>query len=175
MGRGQKRSSPPSRIREKSVPSMSESVFFACRRCGQRLFDHSSISHDVQGNQNAMTPYTNISSAKTDWVTSEATAQTKCTSIFIASPPSWTSCADANEGRINCPKCTARVGNFKWSGTTCSCGKWITPSFQFQLARIDPKGSLALQHISSTDDSKCEYPAMTTALPSIAKEFGRVD
>ena len=62
-----------------------------------------------------------------------------CSSVFIASTPDWMAEAEGNSGKIVCPKCKSRVGSYKWSGATCSCGKWITPAFQFQLSRVDPK------------------------------------
>ena len=55
------------------------------------------------------------------------------------------------EGKIHCPKCSARVGSFSWSGTQCSCGTWVTPAISFQRARVDRKqrSQIALQKMSN--------------------------
>lgn len=31
-------------------------------------------------------------------------------------------------GKLNCPKCDAKVGSFDWCGTICSCQTWVTPA-----------------------------------------------
>jgi dual specificity phosphatase 12 len=35
----------------------------------------------------------------------------------------------ATAGKIPCPndKCSAKLGNFDWSGLQCGCGEWVTP------------------------------------------------
>jgi len=32
-------------------------------------------------------------------------------------------------GKISCPnpKCSAKVGNYDWTGVPCGCGEWVTP------------------------------------------------
>lgn len=116
--------------------------FYACRRCGERLFDASHVTHEtLPGNrsENVTAFGSNISRTKALWAETAAIPNSGCTSVFTSEAPEWASCGGANEGRVTCPKCQARVGNYAWSGAPCSCGKWVTPSFQFQLARIDPK------------------------------------
>jgi hypothetical protein len=46
-----------------------------------------------------------------------------CTSWFLAEPTAWMSTAAAGdvEGKINCFKCSARVGSLNWAGAQCSC------------------------------------------------------
>jgi hypothetical protein len=41
------------------------------------------------------------------------------------------------EGKLQCVKCEARLGNFNWSGMQCSCGAWVTPAFQLHKSRMD--------------------------------------
>jgi hypothetical protein len=72
-----------------------------------------------------------------------------CTSVYLENPPSFlhlpvisandenTNCID--EGRLFCPKCEAKVGNWSWVGSKCSCGEWIVPSFQLIKSKIDVK------------------------------------
>jgi dual specificity phosphatase 12 len=43
------------------------------------------------------------------------------------------------EGRLNCPNsnCGQNVGKYAWQGTTCSCGRWVTPAFSILKSRVD--------------------------------------
>merc|ERR1712070_1273578 len=41
------------------------------------------------------------------------------------------------QGKLCCPQCNSRFGNFNWAGQQCSCGCWVTPAFQINLSRID--------------------------------------
>ena len=41
------------------------------------------------------------------------------------------------EGRLDCPKCAAKLGSFLWQGSRCSCGAWVTPSIKLQKSRVD--------------------------------------
>ena len=48
----------------------------------------------------------------------------------------WMGELDTNDGKLQCP-CGWLVGNFEWSGSQCSCGKWITPSLKIIASKID--------------------------------------
>lgn len=87
-----------------------------------------------------------VSAVKTKWAANAAATGMggRCTSVFVEDMPEWADSVAGNEGRLNCPKCKSKVGGFAWSGAPCSCGKWVTPAFQFQLSRIDPKGIVDL-------------------------------
>ncbi|ANB13451.1 tyrosine protein phosphatase YVH1 [Sugiyamaella lignohabitans] len=41
------------------------------------------------------------------------------------------------EGKLNCPGCEAKLGSYRWQGSKCSCGVWITPAIQLQRSRVD--------------------------------------
>lgn len=115
--------------------------FYTCRRCSTTLFTVDKVLHsqatlttsDAQG----------VSTVKTKWHDTRRDDQAppggSCTSVFLEEAPTWATDIAGNSGRFLCPKCRARVGSFVWSGETCSCGRWITPAFQFQLARVDAK------------------------------------
>lgn len=118
---------------------------FSCRRCRTVLFSSDAISHSAAsaGDTNA----TRVSTVKTKWGRDASRVGTgACTSVFLAEAPNWADC-EGNQGGLNCPKCGARVGNYSWSGATCSCGRWITPAFQFPLAKVDPRGVVDLSTI----------------------------
>jgi len=69
---------------------------------------------------------------------STATTNT-CSSVHLVEPTAWMrkQMKDQVQGKINCSKCNGKIGSFNWSGTTCSCGLWVTPSFQIQKAKVD--------------------------------------
>lgn len=49
-------------------------------------------------------------------------------------------CADSLgdiEGKICCPKCSARLGSYNWAGAQCSCGAWVAPAVQVIKSKVD--------------------------------------
>jgi dual specificity phosphatase 12 len=61
-----------------------------------------------------------------------------CSSLFIE-PVEWMAplLVGVKDGKLLCPKCSSRIGSFDWSGSQCSCGRWITPAFQVHKSKID--------------------------------------
>ena len=41
------------------------------------------------------------------------------------------------EGKLNCSKCSHKVGQWTWSGAQCSCGTWVTPAIQVPCSKVD--------------------------------------
>lgn len=144
-------------------------AYYTCRKCGQHLFTQQQVLHESLSQQPSSPPSSaEVSGVKASWTQrnhhrrkeqqTQAVAGAKCSSVFITEPPEWVSCADEHEGRMSCPKCTARVGSFSWSGATCSCGRWVTPAFQFQLARVDTKVNISVADV---------MPPQRTVLPVV--------
>jgi len=63
----------------------------------------------------------------------------KCSSHFLAVPKPWMEeeMGESTKGKLCCPKCKGKIGNFNWAGLTCSCGEWITPAFQIHKSKVD--------------------------------------
>jgi dual specificity phosphatase 12 len=40
-------------------------------------------------------------------------------------------------GKIVCPKCNAKLGNYDWAGVCCSCREWVTPVRCFLSLALD--------------------------------------
>ena len=61
-----------------------------------------------------------------------------CSSYFIE-PMEWIHALQDGqlEGRMDCPNCTAKLGQYNWSGAQCSCGRWITPAFMLHRKQVD--------------------------------------
>lgn len=41
------------------------------------------------------------------------------------------------EGKLSCPKCSFKIGHWRWSGAQCSCGTWVTPAVQIPVSKVD--------------------------------------
>ncbi|KAI2507047.1 protein tyrosine/serine/threonine phosphatase [Fragilaria crotonensis] len=65
------------------------------------------------------------------------TAGTNCQSLFLGSGLPWMGNISEYEGKFACPYCSAKLGIWKWAGTQCSCGTWVTPAIQIPLSKID--------------------------------------
>ena len=70
-----------------------------------------------------------------------ANQQFGCQSYFLEEKPEWLDLSTIRmvEGKIFCPTstCGAKLGSWCWSGSQCSCGAWICPSFQFNCSKLD--------------------------------------
>lgn len=125
-----------------------QDIYYTCKKCSRRLFDRGQVLHD--GTIEDSGDNIGVSKVKASWGQTNTNYNLgiggKCSSVFTSEAPEWVTSTATNQGRFACPNCDARVGSFAWSGATCSCGKWITPAFQFQLSRIDPKGLIPVQH-----------------------------
>ncbi|EPS41497.1 hypothetical protein H072_4648 [Dactylellina haptotyla CBS 200.50] len=41
------------------------------------------------------------------------------------------------EGKLECPKCSSKVGSYAWQGMRCSCGSWVTPAISIAKSKVD--------------------------------------
>ncbi|KAJ2485426.1 tyrosine protein phosphatase yvh1 [Coemansia sp. RSA 2320] len=108
-----------------------------CKKCRRPLVtDTNIIDHQAGAGQLAFS-YNKRSSNGVD--TPHAFPQNRaCSSLFVE-PMEWMAGIRDGliENKVNCPKCDAKLGSYNWSGAQCSCGKWITPSFQIHRNRVD--------------------------------------
>jgi dual specificity phosphatase 12 len=65
------------------------------------------------------------------------TAGSSCQSLFLGSGLPWMGDISEHEGKFCCPYCNAKLGIWKWAGTQCSCGTWVTPAIQIPLSKVD--------------------------------------
>ena len=108
-------------------------IRYACKICRTILFGedhledppHTKARHDIRMRK--------LKSRSQQQVRNE------CGSVFLASDMDWMGNGPSNEceGKLNCPKCSTKVGIWKWAGTQCSCGTWVTPAFQVVLSKVD--------------------------------------
>jgi dual specificity phosphatase 12 len=64
----------------------------------------------------------------------------KCSGYFVE-PMKWMEpFLESGElaGKIICPKCSAKLGNYDWAGVCCSCNReWVTPGFCIHRSKVD--------------------------------------
>jgi len=82
-------------------------------------------------------PYSKVASTPRAQVDSVLPSQ--CAHFFLE-PQDWmqpTIEQGELEGKLECPKCSSKVGAFAWQGIHCSCSKWVTPGFSLGRSKVD--------------------------------------
>ncbi len=104
---------------------------FACKICRTILFSECDLEDPPHSKSQHSFSY-----RKAKHGANRSTNQ--CQSVFLAMGMDWMlGVNDAAEGKIVCPKCSAKLGLFKWHGAQCSCGSWVTPAIQIHKSRVD--------------------------------------
>lgn len=112
------------------IPGKPNVCTFKCKKCRKVLFS----SLDLELHQKCMSVAVNYGPKGID------ANRKECTSYFLDSDSdlSWLPKAEGVVGgKINCDKCSAKIGHFSWTATQCSCGVWITPAFQVHKSKVD--------------------------------------
>ena len=101
---------------------------YKCKKCRKILFSDQDLEEHQKG-----TSLSAVYGAK------GVDANLKrCTSFFLNPDLPWLPKPEGVvSGKINCDKCAAKMGNFSWTATQCSCGIWITPAFQVHKSKVD--------------------------------------
>ncbi|CDH60414.1 dual specificity protein phosphatase 12 [Lichtheimia corymbifera JMRC:FSU:9682] len=125
-----------------------------CKKCRRRLVEVEHVLEHAPGKGQLAFSYTkrngelNVTSAPTatmatnqplnPLLASLAASRMQCSSYFIE-PMEWMgNLLDGEvEGRIDCPKCMSKLGQYNWAGAQCSCGRWITPAFMLHRKQVD--------------------------------------
>eukprot|EP01096_Ripella_sp_DP13-Kostka_P017552 TRINITY_DN9012_c1_g1_i3.p1 TRINITY_DN9012_c1_g1~~TRINITY_DN9012_c1_g1_i3.p1 ORF type:complete len:140 (-),score=13.39 TRINITY_DN9012_c1_g1_i3:41-460(-) len=106
-----------------------EGLQYACRKCRHRLFSEANIEKHEPGN------------GQQDFQYHKRGGRPEITcSVYFVGQMDWMGLGgeeQSTEGKLSCPKCSARVGSYTWFGDQCSCGYWCTPSFQIPKSRVD--------------------------------------
>ncbi|KAF6025382.1 DUSP12 [Bugula neritina] len=114
------------------VASTTEEGFsYKCKKCRKLLFTEGNlISHDRGIGQSAFSK---------PWDKQVTTFETECKSSIFIEPMKWMERLELHEltGKINCVKCSAKIGSWSWAGERCSCGTWVTPAFHMDSKKID--------------------------------------
>lgn len=70
---------------------------------------------------------------------SDDEAQRRCKEILFIEPLNWmTDIAKQTQGKLNCPKCQSKLGNFTWiNSVNCPCGKNVSPAFYLVPSKVE--------------------------------------
>ncbi|CAG8511957.1 16149_t:CDS:2 [Cetraspora pellucida] len=125
-------------LKQETTETTSRLVALKCKKCRRTLISTENFVTHTQGSgQNAFSYkkrdnlYTSIS-------------KSSCSSYFVE-PLDWILRGKEQndkeegelDGKIKCPKCNAKLGNYSWAGMQCSCGTWVTPSFAIHREKVD--------------------------------------
>ncbi|KAJ1665665.1 tyrosine protein phosphatase yvh1 [Coemansia sp. RSA 1813] len=108
-----------------------------CKKCRRPLVTEANVLDHQAGIGQVAFSYNKRNGSGAN--TPHAFPQNKaCSSLFVE-PMEWMDGVSDGlfENKIACPKCQAKLGSYSWAGAQCSCGKWITPSFQIHRNRVD--------------------------------------
>ncbi|KAJ3034268.1 dual specificity phosphatase 12 [Rhizophlyctis rosea] len=104
-----------------------------CKKCRRTLAtEHNIVPHTPGAGQSAFSYHKRASPFSSE------SSSSPCTSYYLEAME-WIKGLEGGEmeGKINCPKCDAKLGSYSWAGTQCSCGTWVTPAFAVQRGRVD--------------------------------------
>jgi dual specificity phosphatase 12 len=107
-----------------------ELPMFACRICRTILFGQNNLAQDHKQN---------LHSFKRHHTNAQGLQQVPCQSLFCnESVLGWLSPHGADvEGKLECPKCSVKLGHWNWVGAQCSCGTWVVPAIQIPISKVD--------------------------------------
>jgi dual specificity phosphatase 12 len=102
---------------------------YACRICRTVLFGEKDLAQEHVQNLHSF--------KKANYNAKRPTVA--CQSIFCSDTVlEWLSVNGQDvEGKLACPKCSYKIGHWKWSGAQCSCGTWVTPAIQIPSSKVD--------------------------------------
>ncbi|KAL1928982.1 hypothetical protein VTP01DRAFT_2041 [Rhizomucor pusillus] len=140
---------------ELAVGKTKSKLILRCKKCRRVLVDDDCILDHQPGPGQQAFSYTkrsaelNVTAAPTaaaaapsrplnPLLASIAASNNQCSSYFIE-PMEWIASLQDGlvEGRIDCPKCYSKLGQYNWAGAQCSCGRWITPAFMLHRKQVD--------------------------------------
>jgi dual specificity phosphatase 12 len=112
---------------------------YICRQCQKELFTNADISRHTEG------------PGLYDWFmkyginrTNLAMSDVECHQKLFTNYLEWVMAQidtpeNSHSNSIKCPECSTIVGDYNLNGAKCSCGRWVTPSFLFDMDKIEQK------------------------------------
>lgn len=63
----------------------------------------------------------------------------RCKEILFIEPLAWMlDIGKQTQGKLNCPKCQSKLGNFTWiNSCNCPCGKNVAPAFYLVPSKVE--------------------------------------
>lgn len=96
---------------------------------------------DAEKAQNELSKKTNklcISNTESEKSLDDGPNQ-RCKEILFIEPIAWMAeICKQTQGKLNCPKCNSKLGNFTWiNGCNCPCGKNVAPAFYLVPSKVE--------------------------------------
>ncbi|KAF0531895.1 dual specificity protein phosphatase 12 [Gigaspora margarita] len=122
----------------------SQLVALKCKKCRRTLISNEDFVTHTQGSGQTAFSYNKRDNSYSSMMKEKYNSKPLCSSYFIE-PLDWIFSEDKQsdkeeselDGKIKCPKCKAKLGNYNWAGMQCSCGTWVTPSFAIHREKVD--------------------------------------
>ncbi|KAI6243774.1 Protein-tyrosine-phosphatase [Aphelenchoides fujianensis] len=130
------RDHPRGQLDQKSPQAIAAQHRFRCRRCRTDLFYDTHVLYHRRESPGT----TGFSAAEAGDFSSDLSD--RCTFEFFVTPMKWMA-VDEYQGKINCPKCREKLGQYSWGGMKCvgaenaRCGTHVSPWFHIQKAKVD--------------------------------------
>lgn len=73
------------------------------------------------------------------FIDSNQCSSPRCAEIIFIEPLAWMSdISKQTQGKLNCPKCQSKLGNFTWiNSCNCPCGKNVSPAFYLIPSKVE--------------------------------------
>lgn len=137
----------PDELRERFVSKFSSdsesrplTFTLRCKRCRHTLASSHHVElHETPDEASKQSLFIKTA-ANLRRVISREAASVTCSHHFLTEPTAWMKPEmekQEMDGKLNCPKCDAKVGAYSWKGSRCSCGKWMIPAIHLQTAKVD--------------------------------------
>lgn len=91
-----------------------------CKQCRQRIFEDLEVVQHEKGIGQSAFEYRKRTEALVD-----------CQHIFLDRV------SEEQQGKIVCPSCSSKLGQFNLAGISCSCGQWVAPAFAILKSKVD--------------------------------------
>lgn len=119
--------------------SCKEDSLFKCRKCRHPLFRRSGfLTHNEGEGEAAFDWRSKLSKHQSSDSSKVVNTNSVCDKSIFIEPVRWMKDKiQVPEGKLECPKCSAKIGSFLWYGQRCPCGTWVTPAFHIQTGKVD--------------------------------------
>lgn len=93
----------------------------------------------VKGIVEKFTAKLRMDSVQTQNSEQSSDADNRCREILFVEPLTWmTNVCKQTQGKLNCPKCQCKLGNFTWiNACNCPCGKNVSPAFYLVASKVE--------------------------------------
>lgn len=73
------------------------------------------------------------------FIDSNLDTSSRCAEIIFIEPLAWMAdIGKQTQGKLNCPKCQSKLGNFTWiNSCNCPCGKNVSPAFYLIPSKVE--------------------------------------